>query len=105
MAPGLADRVLAEADEMADVAAYEAPAFARSEGQLRRVGQPTVADFMGTDGVDSPAPQRGGCGWGQVLIEVEPQRRRAALSCRAFRVSWSASFSPIRVSISSQDRS
>lgn len=87
MASGVADGVLAEADKMADVAAHEAPAFARSEGQLRRIGQPTVADLVGADRIDSPAPQRCGCGWRQVLIEVEPQRRRTARSWWAFLVS------------------
>ena len=101
----VADGVLPEAEEMAGVPAHKGPASTRGEGQLRGVGHPPIADLVGADRVNLPAPQRDGCRWREVLIEVEPQRRRASRSWCAFPVSWNASFSDVRASISSWCRS
>ena len=66
---------------------------------------PAIADLVGADRVDLPAPQREGCRGREVLIEVELQRRRAGRSWCAFPASWNASFSEARASISSRCRS
>jgi len=84
---GVTDRVPTEADEVPDVARRQAALLARGEGQLRRIGEPAVANLVGADGVDSPAPQGHGCARREILVEVDLQRRRATLSWSA----WPAS--------------
>ena len=100
MGPTLVDRLPSELDEMADVACHQAAPRVGRQRQLLSVRPIQAADLVSAGRVDPPPAQSDSDARAEIFIEVEPYRRRAALTGGALPASYRASFSAMTASIS-----